>query len=447
MRDDEIVDKIERDPVIAKALTVRFHQAAGREVYLTGRNRSARALKPYCDEILDFIENFEDSRLILARYGALTGMRWAKMAGEYIETRIGDDLVPRKWWVPRFLVDIDKRRLRLESKVEKATDGNGAVQDRLRIQWVMASAIKPAEEYVVTHPEHYIRYSFVAEEMTRGYGRGMLESLMFYARAKTKIFAYLVAGLERFGYPWIHAAISSANIDATIGTVDQFATRQARIDALMSTLQRMRQAQVFVTAPEDKVTALDLGAAGNVMMLNALGYIDKAMVERILGSSMPTGGGEQGSFARARVEEETTNTVVEFERLKLGRTLTRDLIGSIVRYNEHNFRDMGLAVSSLPELRIGRELGNDYMLNMKRLEFLRNNGLPTNAADWYSFVGVSMPDDAGVEVPDIVPGLPPGMAAPAPAMGSSAPSQFSEGGELSITDSMGRTIWRGKEAA
>lgn len=439
LKDEELVEKVERDPVIAKALAVRFHQTAGREVYITARNRPARMLKPYVEELLSYCDNFEEARLLIAKQGVMTGMGWSKMAGEFIHARVGPDLVARRWWVPRFLVHIDKRRLRMEAKIEKATDANGTVQKRLRTHWVLASMVEPGAEYVVDRPEHYVRHHFHNAEATRGYGRGLLESLYFYAKPKTRCFAYLVQGLERFGWPWIHAAMKQANIDAMIG--DSFPTSQARTDAVIAALEKMRRSNIIVTGEEDRITPLDLGAAGNSMVLQAIHYFDKAMVELILGSSMPTGGGEQGSFARARVEEETTNTMVEYDRLLLARTLTRDLVSAIVRYNAANFAEIGLATTALPELRIGRELGNDYLLNLKRLEALRAAGLPTRSEDWYSFAGVPMPDS--VELPDVVEGL---VAVPPMAPSGGAPAEGGEGGET-VEGSFGGTLYGEKARA
>lgn len=408
MRDEEVEEKCMRDPTFSKAANVLAHTISGRDWYLQAKTESAKKAKPYVEDILDMCENFDEARLILAQGTALSGLRWAKIEGEWVTARFGTDIVARQWWIPKFLIDVDKRSMRLEGRIEEWVDANGTVGKRPRFQWVIRDITDQGRERVVTNPEQFVRHTYQAAERTWGHGRGMLDSAFAVIRVKTRAFEYLAQGLERFGYPWIHAALDPGNISSLIGS--NFPTRQARMDALLAALIRMRKSQVIITSPEDKITPLDLGGQGNKVILDAIMYCDKQIVELLLGSSMPTGGGQQGSFARAEVEKETTNEVTEFHRLSLANTITRDLISAIMRYNAHNFRELGIATNASPKFRIGREHGNDYLLNIARLERLKAAGLPTTGESWYDFAGVEAPD----EFPKIIPGDEPGMAAGAP---------------------------------
>ena len=381
--DGDIVEKLQRDPVIAKAINQRLHTTAACDWYLEAPDSGSRKLVPYFDALLRRVEGFSSARLNLAR-AVIEGTRWARMLGRSGLTDLrgnGQDSPQRWWWVEQ-LVDVDKRRLRLDRDDDDAFNWN--IYDPLADEWRR-----------VEHPEHFIRHVAGPDEGSLGYGRSLLESLWFYWRAKTALFGYMCEGAERFAFPCIIARIAAgneANLDPSLGSA--FPTTDDRAEVLIAALEKMRRASVLVLDSEDAVQTVDLSGQGNALILDLVHYVDRCMVELILGSSMPTGGDSSrsgGSYARARIERESTDDLLQFDRETLEDTLTRDLIGALWRYNRPAFEALGLADLRPPTLRLGarpRRTPDDAIALIERCARI---GVPLLSSEVYDALGFIPP--------------------------------------------------------
>lgn len=409
-RDAESIEKIRRDPVIAKALNQRLHYIGACDWHLEAPTAESRAVVPYFDALLRRIESFAQARLLLSR-AVFEGTRWAKMAGQTATLDLLGNGRPLRWFFIDHLIDIDKRRLRLDSEPalplahdppqaakkadpradsrHRATDSKSFVERRYF--WNLYDP--HADQWRrVAHPEHFVRHTVHADEGSLGYGRGLLESLYFYWRAKTALFSYMCEGAERFAYPWIIARIApggSTNFDATLGSA--FPTADERADALIAALEKMRQASVLVLDQHDDVQTVDLSGQGNALILDLVKYVDRCMVELILGASLPTGSGENGSLARARIEKESTGDLLQFDRESLEDTLTRDLIGALWRYNQPAFAALGLAHLQPPAIRLGSRPQRDPEMSAKLIAQCAAVGVPLMADEVYAALGFSTP--------------------------------------------------------
>ncbi len=412
---DELLDKLRRDPVVAKALQQRLATVAACDWYLEAPNAASAKLVPYFEALLGKLERFTEARLLLGR-AVFEGMRWAKMRGRVATLDLLGEGRPLKWWVCERLADVDKRRLRLDwEDAAKSVDDGGTMRSasphsasRLNDDNANAQQQQQQRRYVwrlydptadrwhrVAHPEHFVRHRLQRDEASLGYGRGLLESLAVYWQAKTTLFAYMCEGAERFAYPWIIARIAPGsetahNTDLGAG----FVTAEQRAEALLDALEQMRKASVLVLDQEDDVETVDLSGEGNRLILDLVRYVDRCMVELILGSSLPYGGssdGDAGSFARAKVEKETSADLLAFDREALEDTLTRDLVGALWRYNQPAFAALGLDHLEPPRLRLGVKSKRDPREAMEIIERAARIGLPLDAAEVYDALGLTRP--------------------------------------------------------
>ncbi|MGE3853616.1 MAG: DUF935 family protein [Planctomycetota bacterium] len=381
--------------MIAKAINQRLHYTAACDWYLEAPDHGSRELIPYFDTLLRRIEGFSAARLNLSR-ATIEGTRWARIIGRSgVVNLLGDrDESPQRWWWIEQLADIDKRRLRLDR--EPADHHGDNDSDAPGDNWFWNLYDPLADEWRrVEHPEHFIRHTACPDEGSLGYGRSLLESLWFYWRAKTALFGYMCEGAERFAFPWIVARIgagSELNQDPALGSA--FPAADERADALIAALEKMRRASVLVLDSEDQVQTVDLSGQGNALILDLVRYVDRCMVELILGASMPTGSGTDtggGSYARAQVERESTDDLLQFDRESLEDTLTRDLIGALWRYNRPAFAALGLDHLNPPCLRLGRAPRRKPDDAIALIERCARIGVPLLSSEVYDALGFAPP--------------------------------------------------------
>ncbi len=399
--EQELIERVRRDPVIAKAINQRLHYVAACDWFLESPDPASRQLLPYFEALIRRLDRFAGARLNLAR-AVFEGTRWARMVGNTGQLELAGSGRPLRWWWCEQLVDIDKRRLRLDREDKPADTEPGETPPATppgRWFWNLYDPLADTWRRV-EHPEHYVRHACSLDEGSLGYGRGLLESIYFYWRAKTTLFSYMCEGAERFAFPWIIARIGaagSASLDASLGA--PFLTADERADALVQALERMRRASVLVLDAEDNVETIDLSGEGNGLILDLVRYVDRCLVEVILGSSMPTGSGSAGgSLARARVERESTDDLLQFDREALEETLTRDFIGALWRYNRPAFTELGLQHLSPPLLRLGTRPRSRPDQAVDLIERCARIGVPLLASEVYKAIGFMPPATA----PDIL---------------------------------------------
>jgi len=280
-------------------------------------------------------------------------------------TRTG---VPAKWWVPKRLKPLDRDRFHLEFRDVRYTDGS------MRRHWIWAirnPIERRAELIPPAEAESYIHHVWLDTEEAYGYGYGLSDAVAVYHELKQLFVKYLATGLERFAWPWIIAKTNDMSEPVTAELGAAFKTDRK----ILERLAKMRLGGILHIDTEDEITTLDLGAKGNSIILQAIDYLDKMIVEVILGASAQVGGhgtqANSGAYASDKVEDSSSQAYMGYDRESLEDTINDQLIARIIKFNRANLDALGMAGMIAPRFRLGIKKRDDPMTAIAELAQLK----------------------------------------------------------------------------
>lgn len=342
--DPDVYEVVQRDPTAMHAIQQRKHLVAGSRCRVLPAddeddNRRAAAI---VEKILDKTErlgDFTGSRFHLAD-AVFRGSSWGIIQGRKMRMRIGKGPA-REWWVPTGIRPVDKRRFRQFV----AQDGS--------VGWQFFSIERRAYEPLGDRRAWFIRLAYDATEDTLNYGRGLIEVLYHALYAKGKVWAEGLAGLEK----WAQGIVDAEIDDLRLG--DTSATNEAHVSATLDALMKMRARFVFAHGKDVKVTHHETSGTGHEMVLSMDAALKTEIRTLILGANLPTSATSGGSYALAEVQENSTETLVNFDRQIMGNAITRDLIGLVWRMNAGPLREEGLAEAEPPSFAIVSRISRD----------------------------------------------------------------------------------------
>lgn len=405
-RNPEAMRQMRRDPVIRKAIDLRLHMVVGTNLHFTFRDERSKILGDYYSELFDFIPNLEQARLNMAS-AVFEGMSWLRMGSPNVDSRfrLADDEVPRVWWYPGALFHYSPEMVREEYEDQPLqTLDTGETWKPRRYYWTYFD--RPMQRWLEMpndpmRPQWIqVNYHDNARSLLRG--DGIIDAVYPYWQSKSRLIKALLEGIDRFGWPFIIAKVKAAAGDNT--TIGDTAIRgDRRAEALIGNLEASAgQYKVIAVDPGDSVEALAADGVAIDKILRAIEYFDQKMVEAILASSMPTGGGEQGSFARAAIEQGSSSTLIRFDR-KLHERGLQEIARAIKIYNEKNWRQIEdrrpkfaggtLWHCKTPMVKIGMEQADSPEQQAKISRDLYDMGLPQLKKEVYEGVGRTMPAD------------------------------------------------------
>lgn len=378
-REPELEEKMLRDADIAHAIDFRSHLIAGNDWTVTptveGSERSPLVVQVATD-LLGSVKHFTEARLNLAR-AFFSGARFGIVHGEAKTLTLGDGQ-PRTWWVPRRIEDVDKRSFRIAPSVD--ADGVITAQwerwDVGRMRWIPQTA----EQSAVT-----IRHVYRDDAGSLGHGRGLREALGWWWYAKTHVFDETLTAVERFSQGLLRARIDGAR-DADTGLPNETVIREWR-----DLLEDLRGRHVLVHDKEDDVDMISLDGTGWQMLSDVRAELRTTITTLILGANLTTGASEGGSYALARVQENSTEALVQFDRSTLEETLTDDLIGCIWRKNWPNLVELGIAQEP-PRFTIAQEKRQDPVQRAQVAQIVSGMGVQLSLAEVLEQTGFSQPE-------------------------------------------------------
>lgn len=379
-QDPDVDEKVLRDPVIRKCCEVRQLRAAGVEWHLKPASDEPidRAWSKALEECIREVDGFAHARKNLAD-GIIKGRAYAYVEGDFGIGFFGDG-APRRWWIPRRLRDVDRRRFRKVVKTRTET--------RILTTWNIFSLAK--RQWVSldeTNDPGFIRFVYNDEEDTLGYGRGLLDSLYFPWFFRGTALQEGIAGLERWAQGWVIGKIDGLR-DGSTG-VTNANVQQSFLDMLEA--HKGRHAMAFDS--KDEVQVIASGGEGHQIVRSLLEYVDGAIEGLVLHGSLPTGGGptDVGSYARAQVEADSGDILTTYDRTCLEDPLTKQFVALVHDMNEPVRVAMGLARARCPSFVIGAEILPDPTARIDIATKLNAMGVDLKKEELYEGTGFTMP--------------------------------------------------------
>lgn len=420
--DADLYAKIRRDPVFAHALDMRKRRAAGREwtIEPASKGQEDMRLAKITKAALGQIKGFTMSRFNLAE-SIPRGSAYARVEGRRMRITVDGDPAASKmlWWVPTALRDVDRRRWSLR-RLTPDTEPVWHLRSIQRMAW----EVVPPDELAL-----FVRLTYQATEDTLGYGRGLLESLFFYAAAKTDLFRDGLEAAERFGQGLVKVALERYAEDQQ-GPGDG---ARSRAEAARESIRKSRKDGVITYPKGDEVDGLTVGAEGWQLIHSLIDYIDSRVVMCALGANLPTLAESGGSFAQAAIQQDSEQTVSETDREGMSEAITDGPVDLFARINAPNLRALGLHDAHPGKFALVHEVtASDPAAFATTVTTLADRGLKIRAQEVRERIGLSepMPGDELLEgsapqtsAPDPLadPMTPGGVAAP-PGGGAPRPN-------------------------
>ena len=390
--------KIRRDPVIAHALEQRRHLVAGRDWFIepAESTRKARQAAKIVEQLISHISCFASVRFNLAE-AVITGSKWGRLYGEVRRVKV-EGAQPAEWYVLSGGRDQAKQRFAFFRKADAPVNAP-AWEWRLYVPEGTKPGWQPIDR------RNYVRHVYDEAEETLSYGRGLSEALYLYFWAKTNVLEHGLQFLDRWAQGMVIAEVDALSDSAT---ADNSPTKA---NAYLTALEKQRARHIFVHDSRDKITVLDAPTGGWQSATQALAYLDDAMRTLILGANLPTSATEGGSYALGKVQENSTEALIQYDRTLLEETIDRDLVGLLWRANRPNLVKMGLWEFGPGRFRIRQEKHEDPVQRAQVIQMAINAGIPLRRDEVYSSLGFSPPLDDD----DVIEGRPATLAAPSGA--------------------------------
>lgn len=398
-RDPNVYDKMELDATISHLKQMRKHMVAGSRYQMEAA--STRDIDKQGAEVIEKIfqiglKRFEVSRYHLAE-AAFRGSTIMRVHGEKRFINLFDG-IPRLMWVPTFLQEVDRRRF---DKVATRVDV-GKPTERHQTEWRMFDYVR--REWVKWgHPEWYVKHIYNDNESSLGYGRGLLDAMYFYWRAKEILWRAGLQGAERWALGFMVAKVDNARAAST------GKTNQAIVNSFLRELEKQRSQHYFVMDKLDELDVLPGPGQGHEIVQKMLEYCDRQLRLLVLGSNLPTEATKGGSFNLAEVQQGSTDTLIRYDRHILAETITTDLVHMTWNLNRPALFSMGLAAAEPPRFVILDEKLKDPKAAAEVTEILLRAGVRLKADETYELLGrtqpgpgdeVIEPPSAGLGVPD-----------------------------------------------
>ena len=400
-RDPESQSKMLRDAVIGHAVDHRCGKIAGRQWSLTPRDnanpRSALAVA-VGTELVGAIKNFPGARKSLARsffYGGRYGV--CNLATKPLD--IGDGIV-RNWVVVNRIQDENQFRYR---KVFDDPYG-----DNPKAHWEKWRLIgKDSGQWVEVSERDAVRiihHVYDDTEESIGYGKGLHDALAYLWYTMVNTNQEAIGAIEAFARGRL---IAKVDLATNAGTGK---SNEAVFTEYTNALKRAQARHIFTISKDDELDVLSGGGDGWQMIDAFLDRLERRVMTLVLSANLPTGGGSKnGSLARAEVEEDSTESLIQFDRALLEETLTDSLVGCLWQKNAANLVELGIE-NEKPRFSLTQEKIEDPERVAGTAAILNGMGMDLSLEDLHERTNFKKPEPGE----EIIAGA---VAPPAPGMG------------------------------
>jgi hypothetical protein len=341
-KDPGIYDKLMLDAVVFHAVQQRRHMVAGHkfQCHPASESPADKIWAQICEQLIGKIRNFKGALFNLAN-AVFVGSTYGMIQGERRWMPLFDG-VPRNWFMPMSIRDVSKFRFR---PVPKRT-GSGA-DEEVTLEWQMHNVA--LDQFLpLEHPECFIKHVYDDNESSLGFGRGLVDAMYYYWRAKELVMTENCSAIERWAQGLLIAKID--------GTREGSKTNSDLLNNVLAELEKHRGRHIMGIDKLDEIDMIPGPAEGWQMASGMRDYLDQSLRTLILGSNLPTGGGtEGGSYALGAVQENSTEALIQYDREILSETISNDLVGLLRRLNQPQLMEMGLGHAENPKFQIIQE--------------------------------------------------------------------------------------------
>lgn len=383
-REPQVWEMAWRDPIVAQALQARLHRVAGGEPQIQpGARMPTPADEATASAIETIVVDELDDKLHDARAHLATSIFRGRGVGWILGERrpMTVNGVHGQWWVPTKILHLDKRSHRFVA--ENGPKGEPTGKRRHELYSVRAGEFRPVRD---AYLEQLIFMAYDDDQSRLGHGRGILEAIWQYMRAKGHAFRFGMQGLERWAKGIVHVGVDADA--ARLGTNEEIVTDY------LTKYRNMADEGILVTNSSDTVQLLTGAAEGWQQVQQAMDRLDAGITRMVGGSLLPFGGGEDvGSNARAEVEQESTESINGYDRRKLDGVFTRRLIRLAYYKNLHLLRKMPEGAGACPKLRSVSPQSYDPEVQVRVATGAVQMGAPIVRREFYERIGYSVPND------------------------------------------------------
>lgn len=330
-------EMIKNDTAVAHAMHFLSLVVAGEKVEIKTKDKILR-------KIIDFglseIKDFVHVRKSLTYSSVLFGLgvmekQWKKMYWLGLE-----------WYVPCDIREVDRRRLRLEQYPDDKTRYYWTVWSPKYNAYVILEDRKttPDAEYCV---QDYIWFIHEYEEMLP-YFRGFGEILFPLCYMKSKVVQYWADLCESWAKPFLTVMIDAAKASFNAALGAGLSTAQERINEIFDAFEKARARHMVVMDSSDKMEYHERGSAGNNIIKDLLAYLDEKIQLLILGAQLTTQTDGSGSYALGQIHRGATQSIIQYNRIRLCETLVQELVMDFLWRNRLNLFVAG--VEKFPKL-------------------------------------------------------------------------------------------------
>lgn len=333
LRDPNVWGTLMRDDAVRPAWEQRLAKVVRKTWRIDPANGSKEASQKakIIESMLRAVDTLDDGRIHLA-HAAMWGYAPAWVEGRR-EWSAHDGRIA-EFWTPTALRPLDIKQIVLKAEVLPRL---GAKEPEIVVRPYLAT-LATGRHLPILHPECLILLVVGEDTLDRkGYGRGLDEPLYDQVWRKGIIHRIGLMGFEKWSQ-----GITDIGIDPTTkGSTTQ--TNEDIAAAHYAQASKMRDNGLYIHDVNDKVTVLQPGSAGQDAYGARIAEINQNITRLILGSVLPTGHAESvGSAARAGEEGETTDDLLDRDRMRLDNILTRRLVRMIDQQNEPAWAELGL---------------------------------------------------------------------------------------------------------
>lgn len=378
LREPEIEEKMLRDADIRHAVGYRRHLIAGRKWNITpnveGSPRSDMAVH-VATEMLKKIEHFTRARLNLSR-AFFSGARFSRIVLEPMDLDLGDGQM-RTWLMPVELVDEDKRMYRI------ATDNDTNV---IRMHWERWNIA--GNEFVDMTKAEFdatLQHVYEDDQAALGHGTALREALGWWWYAKTHVFQESLQAVERFAQGIIHAKIDGVR-DADGRPNTQLVAEWE------SVLTDLRSRHVLVSDKNDDIEIISGSSEGHQMLSDIRSELRNTIYTLVMGANLTTAANEGGSYALAEVQENSTESLLRYDRETLQEMLSSQLIGYLWRLNWANVSELGVQ-NERPNFSISAEKVLDPKERALIGQIANQMGVHISRDDFLDQIGYRIPEE------------------------------------------------------